>query len=198
MGTEFTKNYSSFKLRLLENQLRMHTYIIFLRGINVGGNKKIKMTDLKISLEKAGFEKVQTYIQSGNLTVNSNLEDSEAISLKIQDLIQRDFGFQVPVLITTGMELQNILDQNPFNHAEIKNLYFALLYETPEVERITDFNKLQFKTEEFKVIDNCVYLNCKAGAGKAKLTNNLIENKLKVTATTRNLRTMQKMIELAS
>ncbi|GMN09899.1 DUF1697 domain-containing protein [Croceitalea sp. MTPC9] len=175
----------------------MQTYIAFLRGINVGGQKKIKMADLRVSLEQAGFKNVQTYIQSGNLILDSHVEDLTELSQNVYKLILRDFGFEVPILIKTSVELSKILTNMPFLNAEEKNLYFTLLHGFPDEEWIKEFNALRFKTEEFKLIDTCVYLNCKKGAGRAKLNNNLIERKLKVIATTRNLRTMQKMIEFA-
>ena len=73
-----------------------------------------------------------------------------------------------------------------------------MLHEFPDKELAKTFNALDFQNEDFKLDGKCVYLNCKKGAANAKLSNNLIERKLKVVATTRNLRTMQKMIELAS
>ena len=70
---------------------------------------------------------------------------------------------------------------------------------SPATETLVNtFTKLKFKTEDYLITERCVYLNCKAGAGKAKLNNNLIEKKLEVIATTRNLRTMQQMLELAN
>lgn len=173
-------------------------YIAFLRGINVSGQKKMKMADLRHSLEKEGFQNVSTYIQSGNVVLESGEQNVAIIKKKLEDIIERDFGFQVPTLLKTLNELNEILKENPFgNIGEKKNLYFALLYDKPKEELIEKFMQLQFKTEDFHYSECCVYLNCKMGAGKAKLSNNLIENKLKVTATTRNLNTMLKMIALA-
>lgn len=176
----------------------MNKYVAFLRGINVGGQKKIKMADLKTSLEKAGLKNVQTYIQSGNLIITSESTDLALLEKNIYNVILKDFGFEVPILITTTRVLSEILVAIPFKEAEEKNLYFTMLHEFPDEELAREFNALDFQNEDFELIGKCVYLNCKKGAGNAKLNNNLIERKLKVTATTRNLRTMQKMIELAN
>ncbi len=175
----------------------MKTYIVFLRGINVSGQKKIKMVDLRASLEKAGFENVLTYIQSGNILVDSE-EATASISEIIKEIILKDFGFDVPVLVTHKDNLKRILKNYPFRKAEEKNQYFVLLHEQADKSLVNDFNKLEFNTEDFLISEDCVYLNCKQGAGKAKLSNNLVERKLKVTATTRNLRTMRKMVGLSS
>ncbi|WP_394974756.1 DUF1697 domain-containing protein [uncultured Croceitalea sp.] len=176
----------------------MKTFVVFLRGINVGGQKKIKMADLKTSLQNSNFKNVSTYIQSGNLILNSDGETMTIIEKQIESLILKDFGFEVPVLLTTKEKLKLILEAYPFNDAEDKNKYFTLLHTAANESLVTEFNKLKFSSEDFLVTKDCVYLNCKQGAGKAKLNNNLIERKLDVVATTRNLRTMQKMIELVS
>ncbi|WP_343488033.1 DUF1697 domain-containing protein [Allomuricauda sp. d1] len=177
----------------------MNTYIGFLRGINVGGQKKIKMADLRESLEKAGFKSVQTYIQSGNLVFMDKSSERQVVAKNIEQILLKDFGFEVPVLVTTAQQLKKILEENPFsNDAEQKNLYFALLHEAPDENEKANLKPADYPNETFHMAEDCVYLNCKKGAGKAKLTNNIIERKLKVTATTRNLRTMQKMVEMAS
>ena len=174
----------------------MNRYIAFLRGINVSGQKQIKMADLRVSLEEADFRNVRTYIQSGNVILDS-LEKSEVVTQGIEKVILEDFGFHVPVLVTTTANIRTILKNYPFSDAEEKNQNFVLLHDKPKKASVDEFNMLQFRSEDYLITDNCVYLNCKNGAGKAKLTNNLVERKLKVVATTRNLRTMEKITELA-
>lgn len=175
----------------------MGRYIAFLRGINVSGQKKILMKDLRESLNNAGFTNVQTYIQSGNVVFEATSSKIGMLATQIEEAIKKDFGFDVPVLVKTQNELVEIMDRNPFAvTADDKNQYFALLNKCAEPEMVQNLNASDYPNEEFYITDACVYLNCKIGAGKAKLTNNLIEKKLKVTATTRNLKTMKKMIEL--
>lgn len=176
----------------------MKTYIAFLRGINVSGQKRIKMADLKAGLRESGFKKAATYIQSGNLILHCEEQTITGIQRRVEAIILKYYGFKVPVLITTPKELQIILEAYPFKKAENKNQYFTLLYAAASKSLTQqELNKLEFSSEDFKITNACVYLNCKEGAGKAKLNTSLIESKLKVAATTRNLRTMQKMIELA-
>ena len=176
----------------------MKRYIAFLRGINVGGHRKIKMADLRENLSKLGLENVRSYIQSGNLVLDSNRKEKEVAGL-IRESIQKDFGFEVPTLVLTSETIEHILNNSPFeNEADTKNLYFALLHDLPQKENYGRLKAEDYPNENFVITDLCVYLNCGLGAGKAKLSNNIIEQKLKVTATTRNLRTLQKMVELAS
>lgn len=176
----------------------MKKYIALLRGINVGGQKKIKMADLKESLEKNGFSQVKTYIQSGNLVFKSEGSSNDQLQQELQEIILRDFGFEVPILVMSGKALESILNANPFaNETEKKGLYFVLLKKRADQQLVEAFNKINYDNEDFHITDSCVYLNCKAGYGKAKLNNNLIEQKLKVEATTRNLKTVEKLIEMA-
>ncbi len=177
--------------------LIMETYIAFLRGINVSGQKKIKMADLRLSLEKMGLGNIRTYIQSGNLVFQSNSQNKAVLEEQITQQIAKDFGFEVPVIITSPNAIQQILEHNPFKAQDLARCYFVFLKNNPDPEHIDQFYQLKYENEQFHITDSCVYLYCNAGYGKAKLNNNLIEQKLKVMATTRNLRTLQKMLELA-
>ncbi|MCL6267604.1 DUF1697 domain-containing protein [Flagellimonas myxillae] len=175
----------------------MKTFIVLLRGINVGGQKKIRMADLRESLHLKGFGEVHTYIQSGNIICRSDHLDLKSVEQLVQQSILKDFGFDVPTLALTTDEIDEIINNNPFASEEEKSLYFVLLKNPPESERVESFNQEKFENEDFHITDRCVYLCCKTGYGKAKLSNNLVERKLKVEATARNLRTMKKLLEMA-
>ena len=178
----------------------MQKYIALLRGINVSGQKKIPMAELRHSLEKIGFEDVVTYIQSGNVVFSFDNSNKEILENKVQSVILESFGFQVPILIKTREDIERILKDNPFTNIKIdesKQLYFVLLKNQPEEELKIKFESEIYTNEDFYITADCVYLNCKSGYGKAKLNNNLVEQKLKVGATTRNYKTMLKLLELS-
>lgn len=175
----------------------MKTYIALLRGINVSGQKKIKMADLKQTLENSGLQNVKTYIQSGNIVFDSEITETDMLQDKIHNAILNDFTFEVPVLVKISSQLEMILTANPFtDEVEENRLYFVLLEKPPEQSLVDEFNEVNFVNEDFSITKACVYLCCKNGYGNAKLNNNLIERKLKVQATTRNLKTMQKLVEM--
>lgn len=179
----------------------MKTYVALLRGINVGGHKKIKMVDLKEMFNKMGLKDVVTYIQSGNVVFKSSITKTSELEEKINKSIAKTFSFEVPVLVKTYEALKSIFDKNPFTETadiENKRIYFALLKETPQPEFKVAFQNENFPGELFVVAEDCVYLNYALGAGKAKLSNNLIERKLKVSATARNYNTMVKLLEMSS
>lgn len=173
----------------------MKTYIALLRGINVGGHKKLKMADLKLLFETLGFEDVVTYIQSGNVVFSS--KDSKDFSEIISREIEVRFGWEVPVLVKTADSIAEILNDCPFEEAKKAEAYFMLFASKPETKLMEDVNKISYPNEEFVLSPECVYIYFENGYGNAKLNNNFFEKKLKVAATTRNYRTLAKLIELA-
>ncbi len=175
----------------------MHTFIALLRGINVSGQKLIKMADLRISLEKAGFKGAKTYIQSGNIVLQTPEADPKVVELQIKTLIQKDFGFEVPTIVVTADYLQESIDQNPFPNEDLKKVYLVLLHETPTQDRIDILNQFPLNGEQFVLDGKRIYIFSPMGAGKSRLTNNLFESKLKVAATTRNWNTTNKLIAMA-
>ncbi len=173
----------------------MEKFIIFLRGVNVGGHKKIRMADLRMLLEKEGFNNVKTYIQSGNVVVEA--KGLEGLSDQISRSIKKQYGFEVPAIAFSAAELAGILDDCPFPEEKKQASYFLLLFAMPDKDLAGPLQEMECPGEELHVSERCVYLYYALGAGKAKLTSNLIEQKLKVVATARNYRTMMKMLELA-
>ncbi len=175
----------------------MQSHIALLRGINVSGQKKIKMADLKLLLEDLGFNDVVTYIQSGNVLFNPKAKSvKEDCAEKISEGIKEQFGFEVPVLVKTVSEIEKILAACPFSEEKKIASYFTLLNESPTQELMKEISQLDYSNEEFIITENCVYLFSEKGYGNAKCNNNFFEKKLKVGATTRNYRTLVKLIEL--
>lgn len=147
-----------------------------------------------------GFEQVRTYIQSGNIVFKSSTEENSLLEDELKKAIGKEFGFEVPVIIKTAEQLTNIINQNPFNDnpdLEDNKIYFVLLNRTPNEELVQLLKKEPCLNEAFEVAEHCIYLKCAKGYGNAKLNNNVIERKLKVEATTRNFRTMHKLLSMA-
>ncbi len=176
----------------------MNIYIALLRGINVGGQKKVPMVELCELLLRAGFKNVKTYIQSGNVIFQSSEENIQKLEHEIRSAILKHFGFEVPVLVKTPTDFQNILKNCPFPDEQKVNSYFVLLFSKPREEAVEAVKSISYPNETFVITDACVYLHCATGYGKAKLNNNVLERKLKTTATARNYKTMIKLLALAS
>jgi uncharacterized protein (DUF1697 family) len=91
----------------------MSVYVALLRGVNVGGHRKVPMADLREALTAAGFGNVRTYIQSGNIVAESD-DDAEAVATRISAVIETRFGHTVPVMVRTAAELDRIAAADPF------------------------------------------------------------------------------------
>lgn len=174
----------------------MQVYIALIRGINVGGHKKILMADLKVLLESLGFEQVTTYIQSGNVVFKS-IEKVD-LANRIAKVIESKYGFIVSVLVKKVSELNEILSKCPFSDEKCNKSYFILLEESPSQENIELTNGFSNSNEEFYITNDCIYIYYAVGAGKAKMGVNFFEKKLRVIATARNYRTMTKLLALAN
>ena len=177
----------------------MNKYISILRGINVSGQKKILMSDLKRLYESIGFKEVVTYIQSGNVIFETNEKDSEIeIASKIEEAILKQYSFEVPVIVFKNSELKKWIDSNPFLKDESleERLYFTFLNKIPDSLLVEQLQG-DYSPEKFEIRDKVIYFYCPIGYGKTKLSNTFFENKLKVKATTRNFKTTFKLLELS-
>lgn len=178
----------------------MSTYIAMLRGINVSGQKIIKMEHLRASFEALGFSEVKTYVQSGNVVFKAAKTSATSLAGKIAKKILADFRFSVSVLIRTTAELGEVLKQNPFAKvagSEENKLYVTFLSEPAPKGAEALLKPLAAKTEQFQVCGREIYLHCPDGYGNTKFSNNAIEKKLSIEATTRNWRTVNSLFEMA-
>jgi uncharacterized protein (DUF1697 family) len=175
----------------------MSTYLSILRGINVSGQKMIKMDALKKMYESAGFTNVRTYIQSGNVVFESKTQKN--LASLIGKKIKETFGFDVPVIIRTQKEMKAIVEQNPFlkdKNMELDKLHVTYLSETPSTENLAKISAYNSASDLFIIKDKEVYLHCPKGYGNTKLNNTFFESKLKITATTRNWKTTNELLRI--
>lgn len=180
----------------------MPIYLALLRGINVSGKKIIKMEDLRKLMISAGFESVKTYIQSGNVIFENKEKSKDKIAKHIEALIEKQYGFDVSVFIKDFSDVENAIDKNPFvvdraeEEAGFKKLYVTFLSETPFEENIEKLRQAPIGNDLIKIVDTILYFQLESKASDSKLSNNLIESKLKVRATTRNWNTTLKLLTL--
>lgn len=179
----------------------MTTYISILRGINVSGQKLVKMDALKNMYEKLCFENIQTYVQSGNIIFSSEQSDVKNLELTISTQIKSDFGFEVPVIVLNVETLKTIIEDNPFANDTSKDISFlhvTILADNPiQFDKESILDKRQ-SNEEIEFTSRAIYLYCPNGYGKTRLNNNFLETKLKVSATTRNWKTTTELLKLAT
>lgn len=175
----------------------MTVYIAFLRGINVGGHKIIKMAELRVLLETMGLTHVQTYIQSGNILFKSE-EQSDQLIKTIENKLMTTFDFSVPVILRTSTELYKIIADCPFsvdNLAEGESIHLSLLAERPSKEAVNQLFQFQSDQDEFHIEGTEIYLYLRQSIRNSKLAVRL--QKLDVHSTLRNWKTVRKLEELA-
>ena len=178
----------------------MQPYIAMLRGINVSGQKKIKMADLRELLTKAGLKEVQTYIQSGNVIFKHKPVESQVLENTIEEAIKSHYGFDVPVFVKTPADLEKALAENPYLKDETidpARLCFTFLSDEPRDEHIEKLASYNYAPEEYVLDGTMLYFHSPGGFAKAKMSNNFFEQKLKVNATSRNAKTVKKLLGMA-
>jgi uncharacterized protein (DUF1697 family) len=179
---------------------RVTRYVALLRGINVGGHKRVAMADLRATLESLGHDEVSTLLQSGNALFTSPAKSPDQVARDIERAIDARHGMAVKVLVRTGPELAQIVDANPLPDAasEPSKLHVAFLSADPDAGRIDSLDAARSQREVIRPGKRALYIWYRDGAGRSKLTNDLMERRLGVTATSRNWNTVTKLADLAN
>lgn len=177
----------------------MYRHLALLRGINVSGHNMIKMDALKTLLENVGFQNVQTYIQSGNVFVDSEDKNPSSVGFIIKQEIFKTFGYEVPVVVIGKDDLEACFKNNDYlkeTAADIKKLYVAFISRELSDGALNDLKISQFKPDEARIDKSRIYIKYAVGAGKTRLDQKYIEKKLNVTATIRNWNTVTNLLSL--
>ena len=179
----------------------MKQYIALLRGINVGGHNKVKMAQLKLLCESIGFAGVSTYIQTGNVLFRSS-DTSKVLQQQLEQALQAEFGFKVTVIIRTLEALELVQANLPFKDIDLlqesSKLMVSFLSEVAPDNALVLLQPYLHSSERLQLSGTELYLHCQNGYGKTKITNNLLEKKLMLSATTRNWKTLLKLCQLSS
>ena len=173
--------------------------IILLRGVMPSGKNSIpKMAVLRQHLEEAGFERVRTYIQSGNILLLSDLP-KELLSQRIHDLIKERIGADLTALVFLPEELQAWVDSLPFaDDLDPSRIFFTMTMECPTADRLQELAEKTWDEEAaLHLTERCAYIYSPKGYKNTRLTNNALERYLGVTCTTRNLNTIRRLLSLS-
>lgn len=173
-------------------------YVAFLRGINVGGKNKIKMETLRETCSALGFENVKTYINSGNIIFETGKTDDKKLAAKIETAIETEFGLNIKVIVRTIDEIKEIVGNNPFD-GEFENdkdvHVFFLDAEMPK-EKAEMLLSNNTETERYAVQNREIFCHLRIGVLDSLMGKDYIGKKLKISATARNWRTVNKILEI--
>ncbi len=171
----------------------MTTFVGLLRGINVSGQKSIRMVDLRNSLAALGFANVRSYLQSGNLVFDASRGEPRKLASAIKARIAVDFRHEVEVFVLPAKGFGLVASSNPLlpRRGADEKLFHATFLFQPVAK--ADFQKLKLPArpgEQVVLNGQVVLLHCPHGYGRTKLNNTFFEKALKVIATSRNWRTI--------
>ncbi|GGW38211.1 DUF1697 domain-containing protein [Streptomyces griseoloalbus] len=175
-------------------------YAALLRGINVGGSRKVPMAELRTLLEGLGHEGVRTHLQSGQAAFTSGHGDEESLAAELAAALERHFGFGVDVIVRDHAYLRAIVDACPFPAAtlEAKQLHVTYFSAPVAPERFAEIDQEAYLPEEFRLGDRALYLYAPAGLGRSKLAEHLAKPRINkgLIATSRNWNTVVRLAEL--
>jgi len=174
-------------------------YIALLRGINVGGNTVVKMSDLKTLFMNLGFLNVETYINSGNVAFDteSQLEEG-SIEGRIEKAIEIEFARPIPVMVRDPASIGRVIAGNPFEgqFESHKEMHVLFLKEELPIDKSDQLQAAATPPERFAVASREIYCHLPMGVADSLLGKSFMEKKLKVAVTGRNWRTVEKLAEL--
>ena len=176
----------------------MARHIVLLRGINIGPRNRIAMPALREALEEAGFTDVQTYLQSGNVVLESRAKP-ETVRRKVEKLIEEEFGLEIAVVVRTRAELAAVAKRNPHKKVatEPKRYQVTFLSKKLPAKVVRELEEAAAPDERVVVAGREVYAWHPKTIARSKLWNQLAGKKLGVTATSRNWATVEALLELA-
>lgn len=173
-------------------------FVALLRGINVGGNRKVPMADLKASFEELGFTDVKTFINSGNVIFETDFSHTDKLTKLIQKQIEKDFGFAVAVLLRSQPEMQKLEKAIPGTWVNDKEMKCDVMFLWPEIDSPKVLDQLIHnpEMEDLKYVPGAVIWRIdRPNATKSKVIK-IIGTKLYKQITVRNANTARKIYQL--
>ena len=178
----------------------MTVHVALLRGVNVGGHKHAGMSDLRNLLAKLGFASPRSLLQSGNLVFGSDAKRGAELERYVEDALKEHLGLQTDVIVRTAAEWKSVVARNRF-HTEAQrdpsHLVVMFLKRKPNAESVEDLRAAIAGPELLHADGKQLYVTYPAGIGNSRLTNNLIDSKLRVRGTGRNWNTVLKLATMA-
>jgi len=178
----------------------MTVMISMLRGVNLARHNRVKMDALRALYESLGLRDVQTYVQSGNVIFRAEARSLPVLPKRIEDAIERSFGFRTDVIARTSSELRDVIARNPFasrRGIDPRKLLVTFLAHDPDPEARDKVLKIKADPEELRINGRELYIYFANGLARPKLSWLAIAKMLKSPGTGRNWNTVTKMLEIA-
>ncbi len=177
----------------------MTGFVALLRAVNVGGTGIIRMADLKVLCEAAGFRDVTTLLQSGNVVFRATGSDN-AVAKKLADAIEKGHGFRPAIMVRTADEIAAVMKANPFKAEEKSDpshLIVAFAADAPTAGAAERIAAVKVNKERLHLGPRELYVHYATGQGTSKVTNAVLERAMGTPVTARNWNTVGKLLALA-
>lgn len=179
----------------------MNVWVVLLRGVNVGGKNSVEMKKLRELIEEQGFSAAQTYIQSGNIILTSDMTKAQDVADAVAGIVEKGFGFRPNAIALDSSEMMETVAGSPYPTAfpprpGVKPVHVYFMAHAPEAPDLEGLKKLAADGEEFTHCGTVFYLYAPNGIGRSKLAA-AVEKRLGEPATARNLPTVMKLAEMA-
>lgn len=193
-----TKAKTNTKAKRTRGGTVLSAWVVLFRGINVGGANVLRMQDLVTLLEAGGCNDVRTHIQSGNVTLRSDLDDAAKLQAWIETEVKRKHRISPRVMVLAPSALERAIARNPYPEADIdpKRVHLFFLAATPKAPDLAGLERIKIATERFHLEGQVLYLHTPDGFGTSKLATRA-EHLLGVAATARNWRTVTTLRDMA-
>lgn len=194
------RNENPFLAEVNQSTFIMTTYIALLRGINVGGHKKVPMADLKKMMSEMGFEDVKTLLNSGNVVFRAKSTSNSALEKQLEQELALTFGFPVPVLVRKGSDIVELVKSEPFAGIEVtKDTRLYLTFVKSEPVKVPE---LPWYSEDksftiLKFADKMVHSVLDLSVSKTVAAMKILEDTFGKDITTRNWNTVVKLRNIA-
>ncbi|MGA7270437.1 MAG: DUF1697 domain-containing protein [Acidimicrobiia bacterium] len=175
-------------------------YAALLRGVNLGPSRKVGMADLRRVLEDDGFGQVETYMRSGNVAFDSDEYERAPLRDRLEDVLATAFGFEISLVLVTADDLDRVVNANPYTEpasADPTKVHVTFLEPAPPATTWRSLDAQDFGEEEFSVGERWIYMHLPNGMGRASLPTALDRAAGQAVATTRNWRTVLRLVDLA-
>lgn len=182
-----------------EHQTGEHRLIVLLRGVNVGGAKKVSMAQLAGLLASLGYSRVATHLNSGNAVLSAPDGNPRAVELAISEAVRAEVGMPVEVLVRTRDELAAIVALDPLAAVatDPSRSLVCFLSATPDPLALAGLTATDFAPESFVLHGRELYLWCPNGIHDSPVAKAMSDKRLGVTATARNQNTVRRLLTLA-
>lgn len=173
-------------------------FVALLRGVNVGGNNMIKMSELKVSFEKLGFTEVSTYINSGNIIFKSKETDARKLERKIEQMLAKDYDLDSKVVIRSVGEMETLVKNLPRHWDGDSNWRYNVMFLRHTIDSEETLAELEFKTgvEHVVYCPGALLWSAQVTSLNQTSMQKLSSRKIFREMTVRNLNTTLKLCEL--